>query len=213
MSGLMMSGAVGFSPRDEKNVVDGAALNLLTSPVRISAGRGLLRCDVRLDLHTVGVVDVHCGQPMGVGEQVVGVGVVVQDHPCATGLEHGEALLGPAGRAAAAEDDLAGDDRRVETTAQAQVAAGRRRVDQRQTVGAGRHRRTGERLASIGAISLAGIRIGRTEFDGALEEALLGARADRRDPRDVAGEPMVAAPGPLFPADVATQTPAFAANR
>ena len=37
MSGLMMSGAVGFSPRDEKNVVDGAALNLLTSPVRICA--------------------------------------------------------------------------------------------------------------------------------------------------------------------------------
>ena len=81
MSGLMMSAAVGFGTtrredRHRRGVVDGrdlaGALDLGLGP----AGVG----DVLLDLETLGEVDVHRRHPVVVGEQVVVVAGVVEDH-------------------------------------------------------------------------------------------------------------------------------------
>ena len=74
---------------------------------------------------------MHRRHPVPIGEQVVGVVVVVEDHPRATRLEHGEALVGATDGAAPAQHDLAGDLGRIERAGNAQVAPGELGVDER----------------------------------------------------------------------------------
>ena len=143
---------------------------------------------------------MHGGQEVRVGDLRLPVVLVVEDHAETTGIEHCEALVDASVRAALAEHDLARHCDRVERPRDAEFAAGGRRVDEREHVGA-----VGDRFAEeLPAV-------GRRR--GALKGPVLRARADLVSQGTDAGLPVVAAAGPLLPLDVATNTPASAAKR
>ena len=79
--------------------------------------------DELLEGAAVGEVDVHGGHPMVVGEEVLGVVGVVENHAGSTGLQYGTALL-DAGRATTqAKDHLPGEIARESQFRIAQLVA------------------------------------------------------------------------------------------
>ena len=144
-----------------------------------------------------GVVHHHGRHEEVVGEDVVVVVLVVEHHSDAAGPLDLEALLDAAVAAATAQDDLAPDLGRVEGAREAEVGSGCHRPWRASTKGALRGALR-DRPADVGATV--------AQRDDALVEGRVGRWRRRAVTHGTsAGPPMVSAPGPLLPAEIADE--------